>query len=79
MDTAWRTGVSRLPVSQREKDLLLGLSFNGDEESVCKETALVLYGLSNCAEELEHSRAEEEKRTAALCFSSAALLVILLI
>lgn len=79
VDAAWWAGVCRLPISGQEQEILLGLSFSGDEETVCKETALVLYRLSNCAEELERSRAEEEKRTAALCFSGAALLVILLI
>lgn len=79
VDTVWAAGVCQLPVSEREREILRELSFHGDEETVCKEIALALYGLANCAEELDHNRAEEEKRGAALCFSGAALLVILLI
>ena len=78
-DETWDTGVFRLPLSNQVREILLGLTFNGDEDKVCKEVALVIYGLSNCAEELDRSRAEEDKRSAALCFSGAALLVILLI
>ena len=79
VDVAWRTGVCRLPLSEAEHEILLGLSFCGDETKMCKEISLALYGLSNCAEELDHNCAEEEKRAAALCFAGAALLVILLI
>lgn len=79
VDLVWVTGVCRLPVSNREQEILQQLSFNGDEDKLCKEISLVLYGLSNCVEELDRSRAEEEKQEAALCFSGAALLVILLI
>lgn len=79
VDVAWETGVRQLPLSKREQDVLMCLNFSGDEEKVCKEIALSLYGLVTCAEELDRNRAEEEKRVAALCFSSAALLVILLI
>ena len=79
VDAAWEDGVCRLPISGREREILLELSFGGDEEKVCKETSRALYRLANCMEELDRSRAEEEKRVAALCFSGAALLVILLI
>ena len=78
-EEAWDTGVFRLPLSDQVREILLGLTFNGDEDKVCKEIALVIYGLSNCVEELDCNRAEENKRSAALCFSGAALLVILLI
>ena len=79
VDVVWRTGVCRLPLSEPEQEILLGLSFGGDETKVCKEISLVLYRLSNCAETLDRNRGEVEKREAALCFSGAALLVILLI
>ena len=79
VDAVWKEGVRRLPISGREQEVLSELSFSGDEEKVCKEMSNALYRLANCAEELDHSRAEEEKRVAALCFSGAALLVILLI
>lgn len=78
-DIVWCKGVCGLPLSRQEREILSGLSFGGDEEKVCKEISLALYTLANHVEELDLSRAEEEKRAAALCFSGAALLVILLI
>lgn len=79
VNEVWCTDICRLPLSKREQEILCGVSFAGDEEKVCKELSLALYGLANCVEELDRDRPEEEKRTAALCFSGAALLVILLI
>lgn len=79
VSAVWKEGVRRLPIFGQEHEVLLELTFSGDEEKVCKELAFALYGLANCVEELDRSRSEEEKRVAALCFSGASLLVILLI
>lgn len=79
VNAVWHTGIGQLPLLGRERDFLRSVSFTGDEEKVCKELALALYGLAQRAEELERGRPEEEKRAAALCFSGAALMVILLI
>ena len=79
VDAAWRAGVQMLPISGAEQEILARLSFKGDETKVCKELSLVTDWLANRVEELERSRAEEEKQAAALCFSGAALLVILLV
>ena len=79
VETVWREQLCRLPINQREQDILCEVSFCGDEESLCKELSFAAYELAKCAEELERSRPEEEKRTTALCFSGAALVVILLI
>ena len=54
-------------------------ALQGDEASACKGLLLVREELQNSLSQLEKQRPEEEKRTAALCFSAAALLVILLI
>ncbi len=45
----------------------------------CKGILLARKELQNSLSQLEKQRPDEEKRTAALCFSAAALLVILLI
>lgn len=75
----WREGVEQLPLEVREKEILREMDFSGDEEKLCKGISHVTYRLAQSAEELERRRPEEEKRTTALCFSGAALLVILLI
>ena len=79
LSDAWRTGCEKLPLRRREQDMLMMLSLYGDEEKVCKDISVVTYELAKRAAEVEQSRPEEEKRATALCFSGAALLVILLI
>ncbi|MDD3346326.1 stage III sporulation protein AB [Oscillibacter sp.] len=81
LSTAWGRGVDGLPLSPRDRSVLsaLGDDLHGDEESVCKAISLVIYELTKSREDLEKDRQAEEKRTTALCFSAAALLVILLI
>ena len=79
LEAAWRGGVGLLPLAPREREVLEGLTLRGDEESVCKGISLVITELARGVEELERQRPERDRRTAALCFSGAALLVILLI
>ena len=79
LENTWKAEVQKLSLGERERDALLGLELSGDEEKICKALSLVIYRLTQIAEELERKRPEEEKRTTALCFSCAALLVILLI
>ena len=79
LEAAWRGGVGLLPLPPREREVLEGLTLRGDEESVCKGISLVITELARGVEELERQRPERDRRTAALCFSGAALLVILLI
>ena len=79
LEAAWRSGVGLLPLPPREREALEGLTLRGDEESVCKGISLVITALEKGADELERQRPERDRRTAALCFSGAALLVILLI
>ena len=80
-EAVWRQAVFCLPVSEPDKRTLSELInvLQGDETSACKGLLLVREELQNSLSQLEKQRPEEEKRTAALCFSAAALLVILLI
>ena len=80
-EIVWCQAVSCLPVSETDKRALSELvnALQGDETSACKGILLVRKELQNSLSQLEKQRPEEEKRTAALCFSAAALLVILLL
>lgn len=75
----WRREAGALPLEPRDIEALRGLNLGGDEESVCHGISLVIHMLTKSLEESDARRPQEEKRTAALCFSAAALLVILLI
>ena len=81
LPAAWHHAAGDLPLEPGDREALaaLGDSLHGDEESVCKAISLVIYQLAKSLEETDRVRQQEEKRTAALCFSAAALLVILLI
>ena len=54
-------------------------SLQGDEENACKGVSLARKTLQNSLKKLEDQRPDEDKRATALCFSAAALVVILLI
>ena len=77
----WRTLSEKLPLPLESREVLadLGADLHGDEEAVCKAISLAVQRLEQHREDLENSRQAEEKRVTALCFSGAALLVILLI
>lgn len=79
LTASWKKGIMELPLGGLEREILLSVELQGDEEKVCKGLSLAALQLAQCAEELERRRPEEAKRTSALCFSCAALLVILLI
>lgn len=78
---AWKKASELLPLAPVDKKAIaeLGAELHGDEESVCKALSLVTYQLAQSGEELERSWMDLEKQAAALWFSAAALLVILLI
>lgn len=80
-EIVWCQTVSCLPVSETDKRALSELvnALQGDETSACKGILLARKELQNSLSQLEKQRPDEEKRAAALCFSAAALLVILLI
>ncbi len=79
LTAAWRRGIRALPLAEEDLEILAGLDLQGDEEKVRKALSLVHSRLEKHTEELDRRRPEEEKRAMALCFSAAALLVILLI
>ena len=77
----WRRAAVELPLSGPERNALLTLAeaAQGDEESACKGISLVRKTLEESLRQMEKQRMEEDRRSAALCFSAAALTVILLI
>ena len=78
---AWNRAVGALPLPEEERRAFLALadSLQGDEESACKGISLARKTLQNSLKKLEDQRPDEDKRATALCFSAAALVVILLI
>ena len=78
---AWNRAVEKLGLPDGDKQVLLTLqeTMQGDEMSACKGISLASEKLRNRLKELDNQRPEEEKRATALCFSAAALVVILLI
>lgn len=78
---AWNRAVEKLGLPDGDKQVLLTLqeTMQGDEMSACKGISLAIEKLRNRLKELDNQRPEEEKRATALCFSAAALVVILLI
>ena len=79
LEAAWRHEAASLPLEAREIEVLQGLSLHGDEVDICKGVSLVISCLTKALEDWDRARPEAERRAAALCFSGAALLVILLI
>jgi len=79
--SAWKQAAESLPLEAEEQKLLVkaGRCLQGDEQEICKGLSLASEMLSRISEEKRLSKAEQDKRTAAMCFSGAALLVILLI
>lgn len=78
---AWNRAVEKLELPNEDKQVLLTLqeTMQGDETSACKGILLAREKLQNRLKELVNQRSEAEKRATALCFSAAALVVILLI
>ena len=78
---SWQRELSCLPLPPEDIRALepLGAAFGGDEEQACKAISRAVYELAKHAEERAAERKGEDRRAAALCFSAAALLVILLI
>lgn len=79
LSPVWRREAESLPLTDRDRAALRGLDLHGDEEKVCKELSCVAFQLANSAEEWERTVPEATRRSTALCFSGAALLIILLL
>lgn len=78
---AWRDAAAVLPLTDGDRRTVaeLGVSLTGDEAQACKGIDLVNTYLRKRYEELEKRRPERERQSTALCFSAAALVIILLI
>lgn len=78
---AWERAAEILFLSEEDKRTLIqaGRRLQGEEENARKGLLLASEHLRNSLEQMERLRPEEERRATALCFSAAALLVILLI
>ncbi|WP_298029786.1 stage III sporulation protein AB [uncultured Dysosmobacter sp.] len=76
---AWRQAAGDLPLAEADKRCLAALELRGDEEQVRGAIALTASALARSGEEQDKRRQSEDQRATALCFSAAALLVILLI
>lgn len=81
LPAAWSGAAQALPLGERERSAVaeLGRKLCGDEEQACKGILLATNFLARTLEELQQRQPELEKRSTALCFSGAALLIILLI
>ena len=77
----WERAAAALELPEEGKRALLSMAeaLQGDEESTCKAILLAQEKLRNSLTQMEKQRPEEDKRATALCFSAAALVVILLI
>jgi len=78
---AWRDAAAVLPLTDGDRRTVaeLGVSLTGDEAQACKGIDLVNIYLRKRYGELERQRPERERQSTALCFSAAALVIILLI
>ncbi len=78
---AWRQAAEALPLPEKEKQVLseLGNCLTGDEEQACRGLISAAKQLNRELNRHRESAAETTKRNAALCFSGAALMIILLI
>lgn len=79
--TAWRQAAEDLPLPEGDKQALshLAEAWTGDEIGICKAITLACEKLQSSLKKFEKESAAEEKLMTALCFSTSALLVILLI
>jgi len=78
---AWRDAAAALPLTDGDRRTVaeLGVSLTGDESQACKGIYLVNTYLRKRYGELEKRQPEWERQSTALCFSAAALVIILLI
>lgn len=81
VERVWREVTEMLPLSRKAKHDFaeLGADLRGDEEQICNAISLVMMRISEDAEEWDKNFRADGQRISALCFSGAALLVILLI
>lgn len=76
---AWRQALNPLAKTVPSAVAEVGDAFRGDEEQICQSAALAERALQRALKERESLQLDWERRTTAMCFSAAALLVILLL
>jgi stage III sporulation protein AB len=79
LPAAWRRSAGAWSPEIRRILDELGEKLCGDEEQACKGIQLACNSLTRIIEDTESHRREREQRSAAVCLSAAALLIILLI
>lgn len=81
LPAAWQDAARALPLSPRDRQTVadLGRILGGDEVQACKGLQLASSALRGSYEELERCRPQRERQGTALCFSAAALVIILLL
>jgi len=78
---AWQRATEALPAAKESKVVLAELAeqLHGKECNICQAISLVIDRLERQLREWDFAAPEATRRTTALCFSGAALLVILLL
>jgi len=81
IEGAWKSAAELLTLDAEEKEILkeAGNCLAGDEEQLCAGLLAAAERLRGKLEYQQRQAAEKEKRTAALCMSASALIIILLI
>lgn len=78
---AWESGCRRLPIEDDAREIVAGLGYklSGDEMEICKGILLSTDWLRKRTEERRKEKRDCFRQTTAVCFSAAALLLILLL
>lgn len=78
---AWDAACRRLPVEDDVRDTVaeLGYKLSGDETEICKGIDFVTIWLRKKLEERSRKKRDWTRQATAVCFSGAALLIILLL
>ncbi|BAK99573.1 putative stage III sporulation protein AB [Oscillibacter valericigenes Sjm18-20] len=78
---AWNTACRHLPVEDDVREVIaeLGYKLSGDEMEICKGIDLVTSWLRKKSEERLRKKRDWTRQATAVCFSGAALLIILLL
>lgn len=81
LGTAWRDAAAETAIPTREKLIFreTGEALTGDEEKACRSLCMAAERLRWSLDERCRHQADRERRSAAVCLSGGALLVILLI
>ncbi|WP_295866110.1 stage III sporulation protein AB [uncultured Oscillibacter sp.] len=78
---AWAAACRTLPLGETARSAAaeLGGALSGGEEDICKAIQLAADRLRGELTELRHEKRDRAKRSGAVCFSAAALVIILLL